>query len=134
MKLNKIINGMEKAAEAIDQNFEALNYENSGWVTVPLKNGSRGDARLMKIHRVVYIDATVTAASSGAGTGNANSIMQLPEGYRPVRDISLVIGTNAINGTAVIRISSSTGEVVIWSSTHIQANHTLTFNFIARDV
>lgn len=134
MKLNKIFEGMPKAGESINENFETLNYEDSGWIPAPLKNGSKGDARFMKINRVVYVDGTVTVASSGVGTGGANSIMQLPQGFRPVRDISLIVGTNSVGGTAVIRVYSSTGEVLIWSSTNSQATHTLTFSFVAKDV
>lgn len=101
----------------------------TGWIPVPLKNGSTGDARVCKIGKVVYIEFTATGPTAGAGTGGANTMFQLPVAYRPGRDLSLHVGTNSATAEGVIRISNTTGEATMWRSDNPKATHNVAYSY-----
>lgn len=133
MNLMKIFKGMPDAAQAIQKNFEdilAYLIKDSGWVDLVPKNGATGTVRVRKIWNFVFMEFLIKGVA--AGSGGSNSVVQLPEGFRPNADFSDVVGTNSVDKMGMIRFSSTTGDISIWQSDLITATHSCFKIYIAR--
>lgn len=119
------------AVEELDKELAKLEpkISDSGWVDLVPKNGATGTARVRKIKNKVEIEFLIKGVA--AGTGGSNSVVQLPAGYRPASDFSVVVGTNSATAMGIVRISAATGDVSIWKSDLITATHSLFDDFIA---
>ncbi|WP_157454717.1 hypothetical protein [Carnobacterium maltaromaticum] len=132
MILEKIFKGMGDAAQVIQRNFDVIIAEflkmmDLGWVPIALKNGATGDARLCKIGKLIILEFTATGPTAGAGTGGANSFLQIPAGYRPARDFTITAGTNSSTAEGLIRLSSANGDATMWKSDNVAATHNTSF-------
>lgn len=77
MKLDKIENGMEKAAESIDKNFQMLNYEDSGWIKLTVENAKNTDMYIRKRNNEVRVLGNMSLSV----TSTPKKLFSVPDGF-----------------------------------------------------
>ena len=92
--------------------LSASDLYDSNWVTCPIKNGYNASVSVRRKFGITSVDLWVNTDKFGSAATNVVAV--IPEGFRPYKDFSTIVGTNSLVGTGVIRFKTN-GEILIWS-------------------
>ncbi len=92
--------------------LSASDLYDSGWVTCPIKNGYNASVSVRRKFGITSVDLWVNTNKFGSAATNVVAV--IPEGFRPYKDFSTIVGTNTLIDTGILRFKTN-GEILIWS-------------------
>lgn len=92
--------------------LSASDLYDSNWVTCPIKNGYNASVSVRRKFGITSVDLWVNTNKFGSAATNVVAV--IPEGFRPYKDFSAIVGANSLVDTGILRFKTN-GEILIWS-------------------